>query len=165
MDNVVRDLNKANKDDLDVVINLNMAHQQLSMRNNVKDFAAAQKIMPAMIESMKCGIAYDIVDDFVNVLHIAVTMPANSDDEDELGKQYADLFATHKAGLEDLKIRTINILVAAEKKNPKYFSYPQCQNFEEDPLPPQHEAHLPPAASEAKRSEAIKNRGSERLVF
>ncbi|GMH72815.1 hypothetical protein TrST_g8682 [Triparma strigata] len=100
----------------------------------VKDFAAAQKIMPAMIESMKGGIADDIVDDFVNVLHIAVTTPANGDDEDELGKQYADLFATHKAGLEDLKIRTINVLVAAEKKNPKYFSYPQCQNFEEDPL-------------------------------
>ena len=35
LDDVVRDLNKANKDDLDVVIDLNMAHQQLGMRNKL----------------------------------------------------------------------------------------------------------------------------------
>ncbi|GMH72279.1 hypothetical protein TrLO_g4355 [Triparma laevis f. longispina] len=100
----------------------------------VKDFAAASSIMPAMIKSMKSGLADDIVDDFVNVMHIAVTTPTNGSDEDVLGKQYADLFTTHKAGLEDLKIRTVNVLISSEKKNPKYFSYPQCQNFEEDPL-------------------------------
>lgn len=100
----------------------------------VKDFAAASSIMPAMIKSMKSGLADDIVDDFVNVMHIAVTTPTNGSDEDVLGKQYADLFTTHKVGLEDLKIRTVNVLISSEKKNPKYFSYPQCQNFEEDPL-------------------------------
>ena len=105
-------------------------HGQITV---VKDFAGASKSMPAMVAQMTAEVADNLVDDFVNFLHIAQVA---SSDESANAANYESLFRENKASLEALKIRTANVLVPAVPKTPRYYSYPQCQGsgYEEDVL-------------------------------
>lgn len=64
-----------------------------------------------------------------NMLHIALVdgnVPSIPDAE--------KLFSSEKAKLELLGVRTINILIPVSKKEPSYFTFPQCESYKEDPL-------------------------------
>lgn len=65
----------------------------------------------------------------LNMLHLAVAdgkVPPIPDLE--------QMFAGEKAKLERLGVRTINILIPEAKKEPSYFTFPQCENYKEDPI-------------------------------
>jgi acetyl-CoA carboxylase/biotin carboxylase 1 len=61
-----------------------------------------------------------------NVLHIATGDISLEQAESALLSQEREMTM--------LGIRTVNLLVPVEKKNPKYYSFPQCNGFKEDPL-------------------------------
>ena len=61
-----------------------------------------------------------------NVLHIAT--------DDVSLEQAESALASQEREMTMLGIRTVNLLVPVEKKNPKYYSFPQCDGFKEDAL-------------------------------
>ena len=65
----------------------------------------------------------------LNVMHIVVA--------DGVMKDMADIEATFKAEsqkLGALGVRTISVLFPIEKKDPAYFTFPECDGYSEDPL-------------------------------
>lgn len=65
----------------------------------------------------------------LNMLHLALAdgnVPSISAAE--------KVFADERANLELLGVRTINILIPESKKEPSYYTFPQCEGYKEDPL-------------------------------
>jgi acetyl-CoA carboxylase / biotin carboxylase 1 len=65
----------------------------------------------------------------LNMLHLAVAdgkVPSIRDAE--------KVFTDERAKLERLGVRTINILIPEAKKEPSYYTFPQCDGYKEDPL-------------------------------
>lgn len=65
----------------------------------------------------------------LNVLHIA----AASAEETDLASIEGDI-VSQKDRLNTLGVRNVNVLVPAEKTNPYYYTFPQCDDYKEDPL-------------------------------
>jgi len=63
----------------------------------------------------------------INVLHIV------TGDDVQTEQIEASLVAKERE-LNMLGVRTVNVLVPVEKKDPKYFSFPQCNAYKEDPI-------------------------------
>jgi acetyl-CoA carboxylase / biotin carboxylase 1 len=65
----------------------------------------------------------------LNILHVALVdgnVPSIPDME--------KLLSSERSKLELLGVRTVNLLVPCSKKEPKYFTFPQCDNYMEAPL-------------------------------
>jgi acetyl-CoA carboxylase/biotin carboxylase 1 len=63
----------------------------------------------------------------VNVVHI-------STDELKSLEEIESVFSSHEKELNMLGVRTVNLLVPVEKKDPLYYSFPQCSGYKEEPL-------------------------------
>ena len=100
----------------------------------VKDLAAASDQMEAILKNVESEIGEDLGDEYINVVHVALTTPTHGESDDVLAKEYEKLFTSNADTLNRLKVRTGNLLVPASPKDPKYFSFPQCEGFKEDVL-------------------------------
>lgn len=65
----------------------------------------------------------------LNMLHVAI---ADGEIGDISGAEA--LIKSEASSLNTMGIRTVNVLVAKEKREPLYYSFPQCNGFAEDPL-------------------------------
>mmetsp|Transcript_57673 Transcript_57673/g.67324 ORF Transcript_57673/g.67324 Transcript_57673/m.67324 type:complete len:2093 (-) Transcript_57673:220-6498(-) len=97
----------------------------------VPSAAAIEKDLPEMLSSM--GANFDTIDkgdgnQFVNVLHIAATEDSNIDIP---GMEAA--FSNKIKELKMLGLRTVNVLIPVPERDPKYLTFPQCDEFREDP--------------------------------
>jgi acetyl-CoA carboxylase/biotin carboxylase 1 len=65
----------------------------------------------------------------LNVLHLSV---ANGEYADNASVE--SHLTSEKAKLEALGVRTVNILVPNKKKDPAYYTFPECDGYKENPL-------------------------------
>jgi acetyl-CoA carboxylase / biotin carboxylase 1 len=65
----------------------------------------------------------------LNMLHIAVTNTNNIDPQ-----SVEAVLQGEKTKLNRLGVRTVNVLLLNEKKDPSYYSFPECEGYKEDTL-------------------------------
>jgi len=95
----------------------------------VSSVSAIKDEMPKILND--CSSKYASADTSVpvNVLHIAV------EDYDTSSLEQIDaIFTNYEAELNKLGVRTVNLLVPVEKKDPMYYSFPQCDGYKENAL-------------------------------
>ena len=65
----------------------------------------------------------------LNIVHVAIADGKSGEIAD-----YEALLAKQRPQLEALGVRDANFLIPNSKKDPSYFTFPQCDGFKEDPL-------------------------------
>jgi acetyl-CoA carboxylase / biotin carboxylase 1 len=65
----------------------------------------------------------------LNVLHLAVKNGEMADI-----KHVETVLSREKAKLDRLGVRTVNLMIPNDKKDPSYFTFPQCDDYNEDPI-------------------------------
>jgi acetyl-CoA carboxylase/biotin carboxylase 1 len=101
------------------------------MLSVVDDAAALAKQFPAILDDLSEAIGDKPARNEagpLNMLHIALS--TGGADIAELEK----ILAKEKSKLQLLGVRTVNILFPQEKKDPAYYTFPECDDYREDPL-------------------------------
>jgi len=72
----------------------------------------------------------------INTLHLAVIDEPScaGRNYNQVAEKYATLFKSHSPLLTSLHLRTLNVIIPAKKRNPKYFSFPSKGGWAEDEL-------------------------------
>lgn len=94
----------------------------------VEDVAAIKKNLPGILNKFGAGLPKIDYEGPANVLHIVTKKGDVSVSEVEAALQ------TQQKEMNLLGIRTVNLCVPIEKKDPMYYSFPQCSGYTEDPL-------------------------------
>lgn len=94
---------------------------QLTSSGSIKDD------LPSILSTFGTDLPKVDFDGPANVLHIV------SDDGDKVDDIESALVAKQKE-LNMLGVRTVNLLIPQEKKDPLYFSFPHCDGYKEAPL-------------------------------
>jgi len=85
---------------------------------------------PAILADMSSAMSNEVSSEVpVNVIHIATT---NSDFTSIEDIEKSMTAQTSKLNM--LSIRTVNVLVPVPKKDPSYYTFPQCDGYKEDPM-------------------------------
>lgn len=85
--------------------------------------------LPSVLSTLGTDLPEVDYDGPANVLHLVSTDGAEID----IPKVEAVLESNSKE-LKMLGVRTVNLCVPTEKKDPRYFSFPSCEGFKENPL-------------------------------
>jgi len=95
----------------------------------IEDAGTFASVLPDVLNQMGAKMEGDAAKDGpVNVVQIS-PLKGDASVEDLQAAVYAN-----KDKLNMLGIRTVTVLVPRAKKDPMYYSFPQCEGFEEDPL-------------------------------
>jgi len=92
----------------------------------IPDDRSLESDLPAIIDGLKSSVGNSDMEGMVNTIHIASAIKDVSSAEEALQANIASLTA--------VKARTVCVVVPVPQKDPLYYSFPECQNFAEDPL-------------------------------
>lgn len=106
------------------------AVERLGMLSVVPSYATLKEDLPAMLDEFasKIGESSTSPNGPINVLHIASTTGGVE------ASALESVISGEKAKLNLLGIRHVNTLVPVAEKDPKYYTFPQCDGYTEDPL-------------------------------
>jgi len=97
----------------------------LSVVNNID---ALNYAMPQILSDCSSKYVEGDVSAPVNVLHIVV------DGDTTTVEKVEKTLVSYEGELNKLGIRTVNLLVPVDMKDPAYYSFPQCDGYKEEPL-------------------------------
>ena len=101
-------------------------HGLLSVVSSSGDLQTA---LPSVLSTFGNELPKVDYDGPANVLHLVT-----SDGEDHSIEKVEAALASQSKELNMLGIRTVNLCVPIEKKDPLYYSFPQCEGYKENPL-------------------------------
>jgi len=102
----------------------------------IKDQEALKKQLPDILDNMKSSVSSteSSSDRTVNVLHLALSDSPSTSGDDSTAASYSELLSAYMQPLNELKLRSTNILIPTERRNPKYFTFAAKDDYKEDPL-------------------------------
>jgi len=95
----------------------------------VSSVSALKDVMPQILSDCSSKYAGGDTSVPVNVLHIAT-----EDVDTSSLEQIETTFVQYEGELNKLGVRSVNLLVPVEKKDPMYYSFPQCDGYKENAL-------------------------------